>query len=87
MRQLNLKLNPKKCFFGVSSGKLLGYIISIREIEIDPKKGKAIMDMPPPRNINQLRSSKGRLQLVERFIEYDKSFFLVSQERKQICLD
>ena len=42
-----LRLNPYKCTFGVTSGKLLGYMISERGIEADPNKIKAILDMPP----------------------------------------
>jgi len=42
MRQFNLKLNPKECIFEVSSGKLLGYIISRIGIEIDPKRSKLL---------------------------------------------
>jgi hypothetical protein len=32
------KLNPKKCIFGVPSGKLLGFIISHHSIEANPEK-------------------------------------------------
>ena len=55
MEKFSLRLNPKKCTFGVTSGKLLGYIISAKGIEVDMEKVQAIMDMPPPRNINQMR--------------------------------
>jgi hypothetical protein len=34
------KLNPEKCVFGVLVGKLLGFIISHRGIEANPKKMK-----------------------------------------------
>jgi hypothetical protein len=33
-----LKLNPEKCVFGVPRGMLLGYIVSQRGIEPNPKK-------------------------------------------------
>ncbi|XP_055822105.1 uncharacterized protein LOC129890610 [Solanum dulcamara] len=36
----NLKLNPAKCAFGVPAGKLLGFIVSRRGIELDPAKIK-----------------------------------------------
>ena len=49
IRQFILRLNPKKCTFGVTSRKLLGYMVSERGIEVDPDKIIAILDMPAPR--------------------------------------
>ena len=63
-----MRLNPSKCAFGVTSGKLLGYVISSRGIEIDPTKIKAIMSMPPPKTEKQIRGFIGRLQYISRFI-------------------
>ena len=37
IRKFRLRLNPKKCTFGVTFGKLLGHIISERGIEVDPE--------------------------------------------------
>jgi hypothetical protein len=37
-----MKLNPKKCVFGISSGKLLGYMVSTQGINANPKKVEAI---------------------------------------------
>ena len=48
LRKYQLKLNPAKCTFGVTSGKLLGFLISQKGIEIDPSKIKAILKMPVP---------------------------------------
>nr|XP_027088541.1 uncharacterized protein LOC113709895 [Coffea arabica] len=36
LRKYNLKLNPAKCAFGAPAGKLLGFIVSKKGIEIDP---------------------------------------------------
>ena len=41
----DLRLNPKKCVFGVTSGTLLGHIVGARGIEVDPEKIKAIIEM------------------------------------------
>ena len=49
IRQFRLRLNTKKCTFGVTSGKLLGYMVSKRGIQVDPDKIRAILDMPAPR--------------------------------------
>ena len=32
----NLRLNPKKCVFGVTSGKLLRHIVNHKGIKVDP---------------------------------------------------
>ena len=44
-----MRLNPQKCVFGVTKGKLLGFMVSEKGIESDPAKLKAILEMPPPR--------------------------------------
>jgi hypothetical protein len=41
-------LNPKKCVFGVSSGKLLGYMVSSQGIDVNLKKVEAIDKLQPP---------------------------------------
>ena len=41
-----LSLNPEKCVFRVSSGALLGHIVSKDGIAVDPDKVKAILDQP-----------------------------------------
>ncbi|KAL6342230.1 hypothetical protein AAG906_006848 [Vitis piasezkii] len=49
IQKFRLRLNPKKCTFGVTYGKLLGHMVNERGIEVDPDKIKAILDMPVPR--------------------------------------
>ena len=68
MEKFSLQLNPKKCAFSVTSRKLLGYIVSAKGIEVDPKKVQEIMDMPPPCNISQMRGLQGKIQSICRFI-------------------
>ncbi|GKA14779.1 hypothetical protein Tco_0694425 [Tanacetum coccineum] len=41
-----MKLNPKKCSFGMEEGKFLGYIVTSEGIRANPEKEKAVMDMP-----------------------------------------
>ena len=54
LRRYNMKLNPSKCAFGVSSGKFLGFMVSYRGIEENPNKIQVILDMEPPRNIKEV---------------------------------
>lgn len=41
-KKYNLRLNPQKCAFGVTAGKLLGFMITHRGIEVDPGKSKPL---------------------------------------------
>ena len=47
LRSYNMKLNPSKCTFEVTAGKLLGFMVSQRGIEVNPDKIRAIMEMAP----------------------------------------
>ena len=68
LRKYQLRMNPLKCAFGVSSGKFLGFIVRQRGIEIEQAKIDAIMKMPEPKNIHELRSSQGKIAYLRRFI-------------------
>jgi hypothetical protein len=50
MHEARLKLNPKKCIFGVIRGKVLGYLVSTKGIEANPDKFRAIAQTQPPQN-------------------------------------
>jgi hypothetical protein len=47
----SIKLNPKKCSFGVPTGQLLGYLISERGIKGNPEKIQAIINMQLPKTL------------------------------------
>ncbi|PKI75923.1 hypothetical protein CRG98_003684 [Punica granatum] len=52
-REYKLRLNPAKCTFGARSGKLLGFVVSERGIEVDPDKVKAIKELPPTSTVQE----------------------------------
>ncbi|CAM8927661.1 unnamed protein product [Rhodiola kirilowii] len=68
LRKCQLKMNPHKCAFGVTSGKFLGFVVTHRGIEIDQTKIKAIQEMPEPKSMKELRGLQGRLAYIRRFI-------------------
>nr|XP_027090330.1 uncharacterized protein LOC113711365 [Coffea arabica] len=68
LRKYNLKLNPAKCAFGAPAGKLLGFIVSKKGIEIDSTKIKAIRDMPVPKTQKDVKSFLGKINFIGRFI-------------------
>nr|CAN67851.1 hypothetical protein VITISV_020214 [Vitis vinifera] len=68
IHKFRLRLNPKKCTFGVTFGKLLGHMLSERGIEVDPDKIKVILDMLVPRTEKEIRGFLGKLQYISCFI-------------------
>ncbi|CAL2270312.1 unnamed protein product [Prunus armeniaca] len=68
MRQHKLKMNPKKCVFGVQAGNFLGFLVHQRGIEIDKNKTKSIIEALPPRNKKELQSLLGKINFLRRFI-------------------
>lgn len=70
LRKYKLRLNPNKCTFSVRSGKLLGFIVSQKGIEVDPDKVRAIREMPVPKTEKQVRGFLGRVNYISRFISH-----------------
>jgi hypothetical protein len=64
----SIKLNPKKCSFGVPTGQLLEYLISERGIEGNPEKIQAIINIQPPKKLRHVQQLIGRLAAFSRFI-------------------
>ena len=67
-RKYKLKMNPKKCAFGVSAGKFLGVIVHKEGISVDRQKATAVREMPPPQDQKQLKSFIGKVSYLRRFI-------------------
>jgi hypothetical protein len=68
LRANRVKLNPEKCVFGVPRGMPLGYIISQRGIEPNPKKVIAFERMGPIRDLKGVQKVLGCLAALSRFI-------------------
>ena len=68
LRSYNIKLNPSKCVFGITAGKFLGFMVSQRGIEVNPKKVQAIMELEPPRTAKEVQSLNGKIAALNRFV-------------------
>ena len=68
LRQYNMKLNPSKCAFRVSSGKFFGFMVSHRGIKVNPDKIQAILDMKPLQSIKEVQSLTERIAALNRFV-------------------
>ena len=68
MRRYGLKMNPRKCAFGVSAGKFLGFVIHEHGIEIDPDRIKSIRNVGPPTCKVEVQRFLGKVNYLRRFI-------------------
>jgi hypothetical protein len=68
LRRYRMKLNPKKCTFGVPAGQLLGYIICQRGIEANRSKIKDIEALEPPTELRDVQKFAGCLASLNRFV-------------------
>ena len=67
LRRFRIKLNPAKCTFGVPAGKLLGFLVSSRGIEANPKKIRAIESMKLPEGLSRdVQKFTGCLGILEQ---------------------
>ena len=70
LRSYNMKLNPGKCVFGVSTWKFLRFMVSQRGIEANLGKMCAIIEMEPPKNVKEVQSLNGKIATFNRFVSW-----------------
>jgi hypothetical protein len=64
-----LVLNWEECHFMVREGIVLGHKILEKGIEVDKAKIEVIEQLPPPTNVNGVRSFLGHAGFYQRFIQ------------------
>ncbi|XP_024041924.1 uncharacterized protein LOC112099055 [Citrus clementina] len=74
-----LVLNWEKCHYMVTSGIVLGHVVSIKGIEVDKAKIEVISKLPQPKTVRDVRSFLGHVGFYRRFI---KNFSAIS---KPLC--
>ena len=62
-------LNLDKCEFSTQRVKCLGHVIRFSGIEADPEKLRAITDLPPPQNVQEVRTFLGMVNQLVTFSE------------------
>ncbi|GJX22153.1 reverse transcriptase domain-containing protein [Tanacetum coccineum] len=86
-RSINMKLNPKKCSFGVKEGPFLGHLITKQGIRANPSKVKAITNVGQLKMLKDVHSLNGKIAALSRFlskgVERSFPFFKVLKS----CID
>nr|GEU75997.1 hypothetical protein [Tanacetum cinerariifolium] len=72
----NLKLNPKKCAFGMREGTFLGYKVDADGLRVSSDKVKAVLDLPSPKCLKDAQKLNGKLASLNIFfVEKSLPFF------------
>ncbi len=69
LREVNLKLNPKKCCFAAKSIAFLGHVVSENGTRPDPGKVEAVLHFPQPRTVTNIRSFLGLTGYYRKYIK------------------
>ena len=68
LREANLKLTKRKCSFLKAHVQYLGHYISGQGLEPVPEKLEALVKMPPPRDVTEVRKFLGFVGYYRKFI-------------------
>jgi hypothetical protein len=68
MSRAGLKLNPEKCVFVVTKGRILACLILAKRIEVNLDKIRAIREMEEPKTKKDIQKLNGRVAALNRFI-------------------
>lgn len=68
LRAANLTVSWEKCHFCRPQLKYLGYVVDGNGLHVDPDKVKAMMLLPPPKSVKDVRGIIGTFSWYRRFI-------------------
>ncbi|GJY40215.1 reverse transcriptase domain-containing protein [Tanacetum coccineum] len=68
LREINMKLNPKKYTFGVEEGMFLGYKVNTKGIKVCPDKADAVLSLPSSKCLKDVQKLNGKLASLNRFL-------------------
>nr|GEU68705.1 reverse transcriptase domain-containing protein [Tanacetum cinerariifolium] len=68
LREINMKLNPKKCAFGMREGAVLGYKVDADGLRVCLDKVKAVLDLPSQKCLKDVQKLNEKLASLNRFL-------------------
>ena len=67
IKNAGMTLNLSKCEFNKSEVKFLGHLVTAKGIKADPEKIKAIVNLPPPTSVSEVRTFLGMVNQLSKF--------------------
>nr|GEX58529.1 reverse transcriptase domain-containing protein [Tanacetum cinerariifolium] len=68
LKEINMKLNPKKCTFEVEEGMFLGYTTNTKGRKVCPNKVDAVLSLPSPKCLKDVQKLNENLVSLNRFL-------------------
>jgi hypothetical protein len=68
LSEAGLTLKESKCEFCKPELRYLGYVVNRRGLNVDPAKVSAVVDMPPPKGVRDVRRLIGMMSWYRRFV-------------------
>ena len=68
VQSAGVTLNPSKCEFSKNQIKFLGHIVNQSGVQADPAKTLAVLELPPPSNVKEMRRFVGMVHQLSKFI-------------------
>ncbi|GJV08540.1 reverse transcriptase domain-containing protein [Tanacetum coccineum] len=68
LREINMKLNPQKCAFGMREGTFRGYKVDADGLRVCPDKVEAVLSLPSPKCLKDVQKQNRKLASLNRFM-------------------
>nr|GEU54194.1 reverse transcriptase domain-containing protein [Tanacetum cinerariifolium] len=81
LRKINMKLNPKKCTFGVAEGVFLGYVVTPDGIKLCPDKTASVLQLPSSQTIKETAEAEQAFKQLKQHLS--KLPLLVAHKPKE----
>ncbi|GKA20521.1 reverse transcriptase domain-containing protein [Tanacetum coccineum] len=72
LRQINMKLNPKKCTFEMQEGMFLIYKVNAEGLKVCPDKADAVLSLPSPGCLKDVQKLNGKLARSRSSLQTDE---------------
>nr|GFA86455.1 retrovirus-related Pol polyprotein from transposon opus [Tanacetum cinerariifolium] len=66
LKEINMKLNPKKCTFGVEEGMFLVYKVNTKGLKVCPDKVDAVLSLPSSKYLKDVQKLNRKLASLNR---------------------
>nr|GEV53847.1 reverse transcriptase domain-containing protein [Tanacetum cinerariifolium] len=76
LRKINMKLNPKKCAFGMREGAFLGYKVDANGLRVCSDKVEAVLSLTSPKCLKDVQKLNGKVASLNRFLSKSTEKFL-----------